>query len=229
MARINDHLDTKCKNYSISSDGTNASSSKLGQKDAWSKLLDGKKSGKDKNTFTAVASVGRSSTRETPEAEVETRAPLPKASYTVLKDKQIRDLLAAHDLSTTGDRSHLISRHERWVALYNANLDRSPGLRKRVAELRVEMRRWEEDRRASRKDPLKIDITEYRRANKAEFERLVQSARGKHRHESESRRPPTSLSDKAATSATSDLNTKGHIEASGSEIDRIFVTSDIEG
>jgi len=209
MGRINDHLDTNCKHYSVSS---GASSSKPEQKDAWSKLLDRKRSEKDK---------------EKPEGEVDTRIPLPKASYTVLKDKQIRDLLAAHDLSTAGDRSQLISRHERWVALYNANLDRSPALRKRVAELRLEMRRWEEDRRGSRKDPLKIDIAEYRRANKAEFERLVQRARAKPRHDSP--RPPdssTSLSDRAASS---DLNSKGHIEASGSETDTILVTSDIEG
>ena len=46
--------------------------------------------------------------------------------------------------------------------MYNANLDRSPALRKRVAELRSELRRWEEDKRASRKEPLKTDITEYR-------------------------------------------------------------------
>lgn len=39
--------------------------------------------------------------------------PLPKASYSVLKDRQIRDLLAAHELSTAGDRSQLIARHER--------------------------------------------------------------------------------------------------------------------
>jgi hypothetical protein len=50
----------------------------------------------------------------------------------------------------------------RWVALYNANLDRSPALRKRPAELRLEMGRWEEDRRVLRKAPLKIDITEHR-------------------------------------------------------------------
>ena len=52
--------------------------------------------------------------------------------------------------------------HPRWVALYNANLDRSPALRKRPAELRLEMGRWEEDRRVLRKAPLKIDITEHR-------------------------------------------------------------------
>lgn len=84
------------------------------------------------------------------------------------------------------------------------------------------MRRWEEDRRASRKDPLKIDLTEYRvrvfficaltmvehytqRANKAEFDRLVLRAKGK--------------------AASSDPNAKG----SGSERDTILVTSDIEG
>ncbi len=49
-----------------------------------------------------------------------------------------------------------------WVAVYNANLDRSPALRKRPAELRLEMRRWAEDKRASKKEPLKTDITEYR-------------------------------------------------------------------
>jgi hypothetical protein len=52
--------------------------------------------------------------------------------------------------------------YPRWVAVYNANLDRSPALRKRPAELRVEVRRWEEDRRGARKEPLKADITEYR-------------------------------------------------------------------
>jgi E3 ubiquitin-protein ligase RAD18 len=52
--------------------------------------------------------------------------------------------------------------HSRWVAVYNANLDRSPALRKRPAELRAEMRRWEEERQRLRKEPLKTDIAEYR-------------------------------------------------------------------
>jgi hypothetical protein len=50
----------------------------------------------------------------------------------------------------------------RWVTLYNANLDHSPALRKRSADLRVEMRRWEEERRVLKKEPLKTDIAEYR-------------------------------------------------------------------
>jgi E3 ubiquitin-protein ligase RAD18 len=52
--------------------------------------------------------------------------------------------------------------HSRWVAVYNANLDRSPAVRKRPAELRAEMRRWEEERQKPRKEPLKTDIAEYR-------------------------------------------------------------------
>jgi hypothetical protein len=46
MTRINDHLDSGCKSYLLS--GKAASSSKSEQKDAWSKLLDGKRSGKEK-------------------------------------------------------------------------------------------------------------------------------------------------------------------------------------
>jgi hypothetical protein len=64
-------------------------------------------------TLSNDSNVGPPSPREKPEAEIETWIPLPKASYTILKDKQIRDLLATQDLSTTGDRSQLISRHER--------------------------------------------------------------------------------------------------------------------
>jgi hypothetical protein len=46
MTRINDHLDSGCKSNLLS--GKTASSSKSEQKDAWSKLLDGKKSGKER-------------------------------------------------------------------------------------------------------------------------------------------------------------------------------------
>lgn len=46
LARINHHLDSNCKFYL--SNGKTASSSKSRQKDAWSKLLDGKKGGKEK-------------------------------------------------------------------------------------------------------------------------------------------------------------------------------------
>jgi E3 ubiquitin-protein ligase RAD18 len=46
MTRINDHLDSGCRSFLFS--GKTASSSKSEQKDAWSKLLDGKRVGKEK-------------------------------------------------------------------------------------------------------------------------------------------------------------------------------------
>ncbi|KAH9955636.1 hypothetical protein BC827DRAFT_1236238 [Russula dissimulans] len=205
MARINNHLDSKCKYYL-----STASSSTSGQKDAWSKLLGGKKSGKE---------------REKPDAEPDT--PLPKASYTVLKEKQIRDFLAAYDLSTSGDRSQLIARHERWVAVYNANLDRSPALRKRLADLRVEMRRWEEVRRKEKKEPLKADMKEYRRANKAEFDKLVELARPKSNRGDERPKPGVSAGHRVLSDGD-EADRRLKAEASISEIEAITVDSDQE-
>lgn len=55
IARINDHLDSNCKYYLSS--GKSAFSSKTEQKDAWSKLLDGKKIGKEKSVLIFVLHV----------------------------------------------------------------------------------------------------------------------------------------------------------------------------
>lgn len=93
---------------------------------------------------------------------------LPKVSYNMLKDKQIRDLLSEHELPTTGDHATLVSRHQRWVSIYNANVDRNPQYRRRVSELRVELKKWEKDREAglkkgSSKDAaMQVNVKEYR-------------------------------------------------------------------
>ena len=113
MIGINDHLDSNCRSHV--SNGKVASSSRSGQKDAWSKLLDGKKSGKERwvSILSSMMLTLNFDTREKPDGELDT--PIPKASYAVLKDRQIRDLLAENDLSTSGDRSQLVARHERSV------------------------------------------------------------------------------------------------------------------
>jgi hypothetical protein len=41
--------------------------------------------------------------------------PLPKKSYGVLKDKQLRELLQEYDLPTQGDRNTMIARHSQYV------------------------------------------------------------------------------------------------------------------
>ncbi|KAF6758568.1 hypothetical protein DFP72DRAFT_176318 [Ephemerocybe angulata] len=52
-------------------------------------------------------------------------SPLPKVLYATLKDRKLKDLLAEHNLSVLGERSTLEQRHQKWVMLYNANIDRS--------------------------------------------------------------------------------------------------------
>ena len=57
------------------------------------------------------------------------------------------------------------------------------------------------------------------RANKAEFDRLVLRAKAN----------PGQESPRRASRESSDPNSKGLVEASGTETDTILVTSDIEG
>ena len=85
--KINEHIDSGCK-MPVSSDNTK-------QKNAWNKIFDTRPKGK---------------ARASDEDEGKY---LPKASYTVLKDKQLRELLSKYELSTAGDRNALIARHQR--------------------------------------------------------------------------------------------------------------------
>lgn len=40
---------------------------------------------------------------------------LPKPPYSVLKEKKIREMLAEHDLATTGSKDQLVARHSQYV------------------------------------------------------------------------------------------------------------------
>ena len=48
----------------------------------------------------------------------------------------------------------------RWVVLYNANLDRSTNNRKTIAELKKDLKRWEEER-PRKKKPVVSDVLGY--------------------------------------------------------------------
>ncbi|KAI0318436.1 hypothetical protein OF83DRAFT_1182403 [Amylostereum chailletii] len=160
--RINEHLDSGCKTPTLSENAK--------QKDAWNKIFDAKTKGKGKDSRTNGGDDDDNY--------------IPKVSYAVLKDKQLRDLLSEHELPSTGDRHVLIARHQRWVALYNANVDRGARQRKKPPELRAEMKKWERERDAgakkatAREVAMQVNVDEYR-ANKAEFDALVAAARPK--------------------------------------------------
>ncbi|XP_078342670.1 E3 ubiquitin-protein ligase RAD18-like isoform X2 [Oculina patagonica] len=54
---------------------------------------------------------------------VQKRKPLPKLVYSVMAEKELRQRLKEWNLSTKGDKSTLVKRHQDFVMLYNAQCD----------------------------------------------------------------------------------------------------------
>jgi E3 ubiquitin-protein ligase RAD18 len=84
----------------------------------------------------------------------------------------------------------------RWVTIYNANLDRSKSHRKSQLELRVDLKKWEEDRKGKKstvndleahqvRNPFFLLVSAARlrahiqKTHRAEFAKLVEAARPK--------------------------------------------------
>ncbi|KAF9244235.1 hypothetical protein BU15DRAFT_42358 [Melanogaster broomeanus] len=154
---INNHMDGReCSRKGISKVKNTSNSN---AKAEWSKLL-GKKPKKDKSKDNSDSD--------------DALERLPKVSYAVLKDKALKDLLLTQKLPITGDRNTWITRHQRWVMIYNANLDKA-GRRKTASELRTVLRKWEEDLRGPKH--VVEDVAAHEAAHKDEFSRLVEEAR----------------------------------------------------
>ena len=103
--------------------------------------------------------------------------PLPIQTYATLKDRQIKEMLQQYELPVNGNRAIWEQRHQRyasspylkfpflifrssWVMLYNSNLDRSLANRKSKAELRKELKKWE-DEMSKKKKAVIFDVKEY--------------------------------------------------------------------
>ncbi|KAG1849158.1 hypothetical protein DFJ58DRAFT_889325 [Suillus subalutaceus] len=153
MGDINTHLDSGCQKILFNASGAATS----GAKDQWTKLFlkKGKKRG------------GRIDVDDATER-------IPKASYDVLKDKQVKDLLHTHNLPVLGDRKTWIARHQRWVMIFNANLDKSGSNRKTTKELRNELKNWEDNRKRRH---LVDNTATHMSNNQGEFARLIAEAR----------------------------------------------------
>lgn len=157
---INLHMDgSDCNNKAVSH--SNSRSSNAGAKNEWSKILGKGSSRKGKRKASSDS-----------DEEMER---LPKVSYAVLKDKALKDLLNSQRLPTAGDRSAWILRHRRWVMMNNANLDKSERNRKSLAELRSELKRWEEERIGPKR--VIEDTAAHEAAYHDDFKRLVEQAR----------------------------------------------------
>ncbi|KAJ7632106.1 hypothetical protein FB45DRAFT_911472 [Roridomyces roridus] len=120
---LNAHMDKNC--------APPVSTSDKSQKTQWSDIMGSKSKGK---------------------AKVD-QDPLPKVAYDTLKEKQLRDKLTEHGLSTSGTHAQMVARHQQWTLLWNANLDKSPANRQSTTELRKEMRRWEDEQKNKKKRP----------------------------------------------------------------------------
>jgi hypothetical protein len=105
--------------------------------------------------------------------------PLPIQTYATLKDRQIKEMLHQYDLPVNGNRTIWEHRHQRyalfpclttnrcflslcssWVMLHNSNLDRSLSNRKSKAELRKDLKKWE-DEMSKKKKPVIGDVLDY--------------------------------------------------------------------
>lgn len=153
MGDINTHIDSGCKKKSFNASGAGTSDAK-GQ---WTKLFLNKGKSRDNGI-----DVDNATER------------IPKASYDVLKDKQVKDLLHAHGLPIVGDRKTWIARHQRWVMIFNANLDKSGSYRKNTKELRNELKNWEDSRKRRH---LVDDTAAHILNHQGEFARLIAEAR----------------------------------------------------
>ncbi|KAL0947506.1 hypothetical protein HGRIS_013606 [Hohenbuehelia grisea] len=153
-SKINLHLDSGCKA------GTGSDNNAVAVTQ-WGKLLimGASRSGKEKQRLDADLIA------------------LPKAAYGTLKDKQLKAMLVEHELPTTGDRNTWIARHEQWVMLYNANLDKSIKHRRSIEQIRTDLRKWE-DARKTKKVTIE-DVEAYEKQHKSEFARLIEVARPK--------------------------------------------------
>ncbi|GLB35428.1 hypothetical protein LshimejAT787_0209930 [Lyophyllum shimeji] len=149
--RINQHMDKGCKD--TPPDSTTS---------GWNKLMAKPSKGK------------KNASRDTSDDEDNIR--LPKASYATLKDKKLKEMLVEQGLSTTGDRNQWIQRHQRWVMIYNANLDRSSKHRKTKQELRKELKKWEDEKVRKKKTTVE-DTAAHEKRHKGEFAQLIDAAR----------------------------------------------------
>ncbi|KAH7889980.1 hypothetical protein F5I97DRAFT_1849069 [Phlebopus sp. FC_14] len=132
---------------------------KSGAKAEWSKILgNNSKKGKGK-----IDSLDDATER------------LPKVSYTVLRDKALKDLLISQKLPVSGDRNAWITRHQRWVMIFNANLDKAVERRKGPSALRLDLKKWEEDKKGQKY--VIEDVVAHEVVHKDDFKKLVEQAR----------------------------------------------------
>ncbi|GJJ12250.1 hypothetical protein Clacol_006491 [Clathrus columnatus] len=159
MSSINSHIDNGCKGYLAREDPKLGGSDKLKSKAAWNSIFK-----QDKRKI-----YNSPQDSEIPDHD----SKLPKVSYGTLTLSGLKTLLSDFGLSTTGDKDALIARHERWIAIYNANLDRAHP--KSLGELKTRLEEVEET--VNRPAPKRIsDEKDWTKKNQDQFKSLIEQA-----------------------------------------------------
>ncbi|KAH9948102.1 hypothetical protein B0H21DRAFT_788628 [Amylocystis lapponica] len=166
---INQHLDSKCQSetFTLSSHGGPAAS-KGRQKEQWSRLLNG-------GAPSSPSRKGKQRERARSESADSDPGYLPKVNYDVLSAKMLQERLAEHGLPTTGHPAARTRRHAKWVMMWNANVDHAPAQRKTAEQLRRDLKKWEDEQKTKKQTV--ADTVAYQKANKAEFQHLIEAAR----------------------------------------------------
>ncbi|EJD06122.1 uncharacterized protein FOMMEDRAFT_166391 [Fomitiporia mediterranea MF3/22] len=213
----NEHIDSGCKSFLARPKGKQADT-----KSAWNNIL-GKTNGSSKPASRGKGKKKPISSRENEGGTIER---LPKPSYSVLKDKKVREMLAEQELSTAGSREQLIARHTQFVLLFNANLDRAEHLRKSTAELRRELKKWEDSQEVKKTSI--DDAQTYIKTRNAEFKKHIEAARASLRNKMQdwdAQQPPTASSSSEVKSTSDRIESDAWQEAIAEQT----IISDSEG
>lgn len=97
--------------------------------------------GKNSSSSSTAAANTKPSNANAPDA-----VKLKRPQYHLLSERQLRQICKDCGLDTSGKSSVLEPRHRRWIDLYNANLDASPKYRRSEAQLRRDIREWDQGR-----------------------------------------------------------------------------------
>ncbi|KAG8867100.1 E3 ubiquitin-protein ligase rad18 [Serendipita sp. 405] len=142
------------------------------------KVKDPKASATQAKAWANVFNAGGQSSRtkgKSKEIENTPTKRLSKVNYDLKSHKQLKELLIEAGLSDKGDIAHWKLKHERWVNLWNAEVDaKQPRMRHNLLR---EMSEWEKVRLKARPAPKVDDTQSWLDENKDQFDQLVAKAR----------------------------------------------------
>ncbi|KAF8321677.1 hypothetical protein DL93DRAFT_2072487 [Clavulina sp. PMI_390] len=176
VSQMDPHIENGCASLDKQGSGSKAA--------AWSNLFSSAASGSGSNGTGASSSASKDKGKKKAitvitDDDPEKRDPIPKVTWSLMKEKDVRGLLEQYGLPTDGDRKKHERRYDKWILLHNASLDTARA-RKSLAALRKELRIWEKTvdaDAAARKKNGPVDAQEHLASNKAHMDRLVAQAR----------------------------------------------------